>query len=104
MINNVYPSSLKDWNGKLYATTPGKDILKNDITAIFAYTLQQCIDACSTMNAINNDDNCKAVVLISTLKREYEMNKGANCWLKSNSTTWDGVAETRSNFVVAGKI
>jgi hypothetical protein len=104
MINNAYPSSLKDWGGKVYATYVGKDILNNDITGIFAYSLQQCIDACSTMNAINNDDNCKAVVLISTLAAQYELNKGANCWLKSNYTTWDGVADTRANFVVAGKL
>jgi hypothetical protein len=104
MLNQAYPSSLRDWNGQLYAATVGKDIANNDITGIFAYTLQQCIDACSTMNAINKDDGCKAVVLISSLKREYEMNRGANCWLKSNSTTWDGLPETRSLHVVAGKV
>lgn len=38
------------------------------------------------MNAVNGSTICKAVVLSRDLAFFYKGNKGANCWLKSQST------------------
>jgi hypothetical protein len=55
----------------------------NDITSIVANTLQQCVDACSTMNHFAIAPKCKAVMLNENLASTYSNNHRANCWLKS---------------------
>lgn len=50
-----------------------------------AYTLQQCVDACSTMNMVIENKPCKAIVLSENLMQDYMGNGRANCWLKSTS-------------------
>jgi hypothetical protein len=54
-----------------------------DITGITAYSLQQCVDACSTMNEVEGTTKCRAVALSQALSDEYGHNRGANCWLKN---------------------
>lgn len=65
-----------------------------DITGIYAYTLQQCIDACSTMNEVAGEIRCVAAAIGEDISGDYQLNKGANCWLKSRTdpmATADGI-------------
>jgi hypothetical protein len=78
------PESLTDYNDKPYDCVTGTNILmKGDITGFVAYTVQQCIDACSTFNQVAGNTTCKAVVIGKALSTDYKTNKGANCWLKN---------------------
>lgn len=77
--------SLKSYNDERYACTQGKGINGNDITGISAYSLQQCIDACSTFNTRGGSTKCAAVVLNADLAKSYDINNGANCWLKDTA-------------------
>jgi hypothetical protein len=52
---------------------------------IVAYTLQTCIDACSTMNQLQGSTKCKAVIIGTNMSKDYNHNKGATCWLKSTA-------------------
>ena len=65
----------------------------SDITGMTAYSLQQCIDACSTMNDLAGERRCIAVALNGDLAEWYKANKGANCWLKNASRSF--MEETR---------
>ncbi|KAF2827846.1 hypothetical protein CC86DRAFT_465677 [Ophiobolus disseminans] len=89
LIDISCPSSssppLKSFNGKQYACTENRNIVGNDITGISAYSLQQCIDACSTMNT-RDGKKCAAVTIGPDLAHAYEINNGANCWLKEKSS------------------
>lgn len=72
-----------------------------DLTGMVAYTLQQCVDACSTYNQVAGNTTCRAVVLISFLRSSYFGNKGANCWLKK---TGDGATESAGYTLARVKI
>ncbi|KAF2448904.1 hypothetical protein P171DRAFT_428895 [Karstenula rhodostoma CBS 690.94] len=55
-----------------------------DIMWFTAYTLQACVDACSTYNDANMTTTpCKGVALALDMRQQYYENGGANCWLKS---------------------
>ncbi|KAF2026212.1 hypothetical protein EK21DRAFT_74698 [Setomelanomma holmii] len=83
-INIDCPSVLESYNGKSYRCFQNTDINSlGDITGITAYSLQQCVDACSTMNEVEGIAKCQAVALSQALSDEYGHNKGANCWLKN---------------------
>jgi hypothetical protein len=74
--------------------------MKGDITGFVAYTLQQCIDACSTYNEVMANNTCQAVVLGEGLASDYRVNKGANSWLKNMagpSVTFKGSTFARLN-------
>ncbi|KAH7080893.1 hypothetical protein FB567DRAFT_115092 [Paraphoma chrysanthemicola] len=78
------PSILEAYNGKGYRCFKDTDINSiGDITGITAYSLQQCVDACSTMNEVAGTTRCRAVALSQALSDEYGHNRGANCWLKN---------------------
>ncbi|KAH7066642.1 hypothetical protein BKA63DRAFT_522871 [Paraphoma chrysanthemicola] len=78
------PSVLESYNGKGYRCFKDTDINSiGDITGITAYSLQQCVDACSTMNEVEGTASCRAVALSQALSDEYGHNRGANCWLKN---------------------
>jgi hypothetical protein len=84
------PSTLQDYDKNAYSCEDDKTIpmeagTVGDLTGMVAYTLQQCIDACSTYNQVAGSTVCKAAVLISTLSTSYATNKGANCWLKKKA-------------------
>jgi hypothetical protein len=84
-IDTSCPSSpLRSWDNGRYACTEDRNIQGGDITGISAYSIQQCIDACSTWNAGEGSSGkkCKAVAIGADLEHAYEINKGANCWLK----------------------
>jgi hypothetical protein len=52
-----------------------------------AYTLEQCVDACSQYSAMGNNTNAtrKAAVINGDFIQRYESGNGANCWLKSGA-------------------
>jgi hypothetical protein len=53
-----------------------------NLVGIVAYTVQQCIDACSSMNNVTRSSTCVAVAINNALWFEYEKN-GANCFLQN---------------------
>ncbi|USP80176.1 uncharacterized protein yc1106_07450 [Curvularia clavata] len=92
-IDNSCPSTLRSYNSKLYDCVAKRNANEvGDIIAILAYTLQQCVDACSNMNIIAGSVKCRAVAMTNGLDYEYQNNIAANCWLKSASQPsqqWD---------------
>ncbi|XP_014551604.1 hypothetical protein COCVIDRAFT_30878 [Bipolaris victoriae FI3] len=57
-----------------------------NLMAFTAYTLEQCVDACSQYSAISyRNETCKAVVISSQFREKYETGYGANCWLKGSA-------------------
>lgn len=49
-----------------------------------AYTLQQCVDACTLMNFATDNKTCRAIVLSLDLSNNYVNSHKGNCWLKSS--------------------
>jgi hypothetical protein len=64
-----------------------------DITAIQAFSLQTCVDACTVMNTMSGKKTCIAISMDARMSRLYEM-RGANCWLKGNGTGPVGKTES----------
>jgi hypothetical protein len=58
-----------------------------NLVAFTAYSLEQCVDACSQYSAMNNSTSttCKAAVINADFSQRYESANGANCWLKSGA-------------------
>jgi hypothetical protein len=87
LANNSCPpdnSDVKTSNAESYRCMSGKNVGGNDLAAIVAYTLQQCVDACSEMNNLASARNaCKGVVMAEDLSNRYLKGNRANCWLKS---------------------
>ncbi|KAI1514786.1 hypothetical protein Ptr86124_006109 [Pyrenophora tritici-repentis] len=94
-INTTCPSTLlvsSQLEGKTsdissrytYSCLDSTNILVLNLMSFTAYTLEQCVDACSQYNAMKNDMNttCKATVINSDFRKNYESGIGANCWLK----------------------
>jgi hypothetical protein len=52
-----------------------------------AYTLEQCVDACSQYSAMSDGTNatCKAAIINAEFSQRYVNENGANCWLKSGA-------------------
>jgi len=82
MIDISCPSQPQAWNEASYNCTSGVNIPGADITGIIAYTLQQCMDACSTMNVVAGTTRCVGVALNGDMSARYGVGAGANCWLK----------------------
>ena len=61
------------------------DLYGNDIAVTIAYSFQDCIDACTTLNAAQGNDTCIAVSF-SALMAKSVKSKGGNCFLKSSQT------------------
>lgn len=58
----------------------------SDLMEFTAYTLEQCVDACSQYSAMaSKNETCKAVVINSEFRQSYETGNGANCWLKGTA-------------------
>lgn len=86
-VNVTCPKDLvQSFNGKIYDCLDDSDVRDKtaDITGISAYSLQQCIDACSTMNIVVKSSKCVAVSVNKWLGEEMQINSGANCWLKTS--------------------
>jgi hypothetical protein len=79
LINNSCPSTIlfSSKNDK-YDCTEQIDLNGGDIISIIAYTLQDCIDACSQYSAIQGNNACQGVIL--NKKMSYQPR--GNCWLK----------------------
>ncbi|KAL1800839.1 hypothetical protein ACET3X_001181 [Alternaria dauci] len=105
-INTTCPSTLlissqlegktSDISGAYrYSCLDSTNILDSTLMSFTAYTLEQCVDACSQYSAMDNSSNntCKAAVISSDFGRKYETANGANCWLKSGA----GNASTGQN-------
>lgn len=53
-----------------------------DIMGLSVYTLQQCVDACSQYNYIQQNATCQAIVISADVTTQYHSGNGANCFLK----------------------
>lgn len=88
LANNSCPpdnGDVKTSNAESYRCMSGKNVAGHDLAVIVAYTLQQCVDACSEMNRLANSKNaCKGVVMAEDLSRRYLKGERGNCWLKSD--------------------
>ncbi|KAJ4005953.1 hypothetical protein NW766_010777 [Fusarium irregulare] len=71
----------------------------HDQQRFLAYTLRDCIDACTNMNQLVKDNGaqCDSVVFSWALEK-YPDNRKGNCWLKS------GRASKKVEFTSAGNI
>ncbi|CAI6342500.1 unnamed protein product [Periconia digitata] len=80
--NNKVVSS----NGVSYTCIRGKNVGGQDVMAMVAFSLQQCVDACREMNKLSSstEEPCKGVILAEDLKERYINGNRANCWLKSS--------------------
>jgi hypothetical protein len=92
LIDNSCPGTptFPSFNGDSYNCTHDKGragYTYSDVSATTAYTLRQCIDACSMLNVVSGKKTCKAIVLDGNMATSYAKPKGANCWLKEVSTT-----------------
>jgi hypothetical protein len=58
-----------------------------NLMSFTAYTLEQCVDACSQYSAMGNGTNatCRAAVVNADFSQQYLSGNGANCWLKSGA-------------------
>jgi hypothetical protein len=61
-----------------------------DLTSFTAYTLEQCVDACSQYNFRDKNATCQAVVINDDVAFLRGRGNGANCWLKSNTESFWG--------------
>jgi hypothetical protein len=96
LISSQLESKMSDISGRYtYNCLDSTNILDADLMSFTAYTLEQCVDACSQYSAMNGGANttCKAAVISSDFSARYETANGANCWLKSGS----GDASTGQN-------
>jgi hypothetical protein len=95
-INATCPSTLlissrlegkkSDISGRYtYSCLDSTNILDNTLMSFTAYTLEQCVDACSQYSAMDANNTCKAAVINSDFSGRYETENGANCWLKGGS-------------------
>jgi hypothetical protein len=64
-----------------YNCTEQTDYPQNDITALTAYTLQQCVEACVLYNISQNNKICLGVAHSPHMKDLYNSVTG-NCYLK----------------------
>ncbi|KAH7549205.1 hypothetical protein J3E72DRAFT_344457 [Bipolaris maydis] len=110
-INTICPSTLlissqlegrnSDISGRYtYNCLDNTNILDEpNLMAFTAYTLEQCVDACSQYSAMGNkNETCKAVVINSQFRERYETGHGANCWLKGSA---DDASTGKSGYTAA---
>ncbi|KNG52152.1 hypothetical protein TW65_00619 [Stemphylium lycopersici] len=97
-INATCPSTLlvssrledktSDISGRYtYNCLDSTNILSDsNLMGLTAYTLEQCVDACSQYSAMGSaNGTCKAAVINSDFRQRYETGNGANCWLKGGA-------------------
>ncbi|KAI8932929.1 hypothetical protein NX059_010400 [Plenodomus lindquistii] len=85
-INITCPERLRSYDGGIYDCVEEYNAKwVGDITGVLAYTLQQCVDACTTYNKMQGTGKCTAVVLDRNMAQKYAANNGATCWLKNMS-------------------
>lgn len=93
-------SHVDNRNDDEYNCIDGRDFGGFDIMWFTAYTVQACVDACSTYNAANiTNAPCKGVTMASDLSRQYYINGAANCWLKSEANEEGSSGKTNNSFM-----
>ncbi|KAF2824460.1 hypothetical protein CC86DRAFT_384087 [Ophiobolus disseminans] len=93
MINTTCPSSTLSFGADApdlgsayqYNCLANKNLRDADLTSFTAYTLEQCVDACSQWNAAHGNRGCKGVVISYRVMYKRQTGNGANCWLKSGA-------------------
>lgn len=77
-------SSFESWKGDSFDCYEETQIdIGSQLGGMVAYTLQACVDACSTMNAAaQGETKCVAVSMEWDLSYAYEAYSGANCYLR----------------------
>lgn len=86
LISSRMEGKTSDISGRYtYNCLDSTNILDTTLMSFTAYTLEQCVDACSQYSAMNASETCKAAVINSDFSARYETENGANCWLKSGS-------------------
>lgn len=78
-----YNLRLKSWTNDTYTCAQLTDVnAVGDITGLIAYTVQACVDACSSLNRVQSAKVCVAVAVNDMLAGDYAK-QGANCFLKN---------------------
>jgi hypothetical protein len=88
LVDNSCPSDtiLTTWgNAQWYRCYAASDMPNGDFTAIQAFSLKTCVDACTVMNTMSGKKTCIAISMDARMSRMYEL-RGANWWLKGNGT------------------
>jgi hypothetical protein len=57
------------------------------LSELVAYSLQDCIQACTLLNAWSGGLKCSAVTWDTAMAYSYEVNIGGNCWLFDNASS-----------------
>jgi hypothetical protein len=55
-----------------------------DLVGIAAYVVDDCIEACSSMNAFYGTNVCQAITFNAGIYQNW--NQHANCWLKTKES------------------
>ncbi|KAI0901659.1 hypothetical protein F4806DRAFT_8449 [Annulohypoxylon nitens] len=76
----------------------GSDVIT--YSASIAYSLQDCIEACSQLNIWTGGLYCTAVTWSQAMSFAWETEGGMNCWL-FNSTSLDSSIEVHVNHTIA---
>ncbi|PVI02657.1 hypothetical protein DM02DRAFT_626547 [Periconia macrospinosa] len=83
--NAAGQSIITTWDKAQYLCEDDTNYQSGDITGIVAYTLQDCADACATFAMFNG--RCDSFTHDADVARSYQINNGANCWLKNFGLT-----------------
>lgn len=84
--NAAGQSLVTTWDKSQYLCEDDTNYKAGDITGIIAYSLQDCADACATFAKFNNG-GCDSFTHDADVARSYQINNGANCWLKNSRLT-----------------
>lgn len=88
------PSPARSFYNQSYTRATLTDIRRaGDIIGIVAYTVQQCIDACSSMNNMMQKNVCLGVAVNPGMQENYGR-YGGNCFLKNVTGPTGSVPET----------
>jgi len=67
-----------------FTSTCGEDCAGQDLVRIWAYSIDDCVNACVNVNLVPNGINCTAVALRADMgSHEVQSTLGANCFLKT---------------------
>jgi len=72
-----------------------------DRVGIVAYTIFDCMEACSQYNRFNGRNTCQAVTFNAALGRAYA-SQGANCWLKNATGPSPGTVDDAASAQIIG--
>ncbi|KAH8709962.1 hypothetical protein GQ44DRAFT_714884 [Phaeosphaeriaceae sp. PMI808] len=86
------PSSILDMNigapnlkGRRYSCQDSVNSNDTDLIAFTAYTLEQCVNACSQYSLKWTKQPCAAAVIGGDIEKRRNIGDGSNCWLKTGN-------------------